>query len=113
MPDSAICVDSGADTKWDRVVGKVFPSHRRRGAHALAVVGLAERPAHHFGPDRVFIDTGSTPGGRFPDELDAEPAAGDVVIAAVHEGWAAEFAVGRRGTGCRTSCRRRCAPGRR
>ncbi|MGH3940929.1 MAG: TIR domain-containing protein [Pseudonocardiaceae bacterium] len=77
-------------------MGKVFVSYRRQGAHALAVVGLAERLAQHFGRDRVFIDTRLTPGERYPAELKAELAASDVVVAVVHDGWVADFAVERR-----------------
>jgi hypothetical protein len=77
-------------------VGKVFVSYRRRGAHALAVAGLAARLAQHLGRDRVFIDTRLVPGGQYPDELESELAESDVVIAAIHDGWVAEFAVKRR-----------------
>ena len=77
-------------------MGKVFVSYRRQGAHALAVVGLAERLAQYFGRDRVFIDTHLTPGEQYPDELKVELAASDVVLAVVHDGWVADFAVKRR-----------------
>lgn len=60
------------------------------------MVGLAERLGRHFGPDRVFIDTRLAPGERYPDELKAELAASDVVLAVVHDGWVADFAVERR-----------------
>jgi TIR domain len=77
-------------------VGKIFVSYRRRGAHALAVAGLAARLAQHFGRDRVFIDTRLVPGGQYPEELESELAASDVVIAAIHDGWVADFAEKRR-----------------
>ncbi|MGH4026302.1 MAG: TIR domain-containing protein [Pseudonocardiaceae bacterium] len=76
-------------------MGKVFVSYRRQGGHALAVVGLAERLAQHIGRDRVFIDTRLAPGERYPDELKAELAASDVVLAVVHDGWVEAFTVER------------------
>jgi TIR domain-containing protein len=77
-------------------VGKLFVSYRRNSPYAFGVVGLVEQLAQYFGPDRVFIDTRLTPGERFPDQLKAQLAASDVVIAVIHDSWVADFAVERR-----------------
>ncbi|SDD11947.1 toll/interleukin-1 receptor domain-containing protein [Actinokineospora iranica] len=77
-------------------MGTIFVSYRRHDPYALAVAGLVARLAQRFGPDRVFVDTGLTPGERYPDELKAALAASDVVVAVIHDGWVADFAVERR-----------------
>ena len=77
-------------------MGTVFVSYRRLGTHALAAAGLAGRLAQQFGRDQVFIDTQLTPGEHYPDELKAELAASDVVIAVIDESWVTTFDVDRR-----------------
>lgn len=71
-------------------MGTVFVSYRRAGAPGVAVA-IADRLALHFGRDQVFIDTRLPVGERYPDELENELAASAVVVAVIHDGWAADF----------------------
>ncbi|WP_234339463.1 toll/interleukin-1 receptor domain-containing protein [Streptomyces sp. NRRL F-3307] len=52
---------------------------------------MRDRLAEHFGAEQVFLDQDSIPpGGRYPDELRKGLADADVLLAVIHEGWAAE-----------------------
>jgi hypothetical protein len=77
-------------------VGKIFVSYRRHPSHALVVAGLVAQLRGHLGAERVFIDNDLPPGERYPDELRAELDASDVVVAVLHDRWAADFAADRR-----------------
>lgn len=68
----------------------IFINYRRH-PNSLVVASLAERLGTHFGRDLVFVDHRMEAGSRYPDELRAHLAAADVLVAVVHEGWAAEL----------------------
>ncbi len=77
-------------------MGKIFVSYRRQNPHPLAIELLADLLRKHFGSDQVFIDSELAPGERYPDELRAELAASDVVLAVIHDEWLDDFDVERR-----------------
>lgn len=77
-------------------MGKIFVSYRRQSPHPLAIELLADLMRKHFGGDQVFIDSELAPGERYPDELRAELAASDVVLAVIHDEWLDDFDVERR-----------------
>jgi hypothetical protein len=66
----------------------IFINYRSGGSHSVAVAALAERLAHHFGADEVFVDHQMLTGVRYNIELEERLAASDVLIAVINEGWA-------------------------
>ncbi|MET9749474.1 toll/interleukin-1 receptor domain-containing protein [Streptomyces ardesiacus] len=71
-------------------MGGIFINYRR-GGHRDTVRAVRDRLAEHFGADQVFLDEESIfPGRRYPDELRKRLAEAEVLLAVIHEGWAAE-----------------------
>jgi hypothetical protein len=63
----------------------------RRGPQTVTVGALAERLAHYFGADQIFVDHQMTPGTEYPAELEARLLGSDVLVAVIHDGWTDEF----------------------
>jgi hypothetical protein len=66
----------------------IFVNYRSGGSHSVAVAALAERLAHHFGADEIFVDHQMLTGVRYNVELEERLAASDVLVAVISEGWA-------------------------
>ncbi|WP_406357326.1 toll/interleukin-1 receptor domain-containing protein [Streptomyces sp. NBC_01635] len=72
-------------------MGGIFINYRRSEQHRGTVRAVRDRLAEHFGADQVFLDVESiSPGRRYPDELRKRLADAEVLLAVIHEGWAAE-----------------------
>jgi hypothetical protein len=63
----------------------------RRSDHSVSVAALAERLAHYFGDDEVFLDVGIPSGERYPQKIKERLHGCDVLIAVIHDGWVATF----------------------
>lgn len=61
----------------------------------MAIGALADRLAHYFGADQVFIDHHMEPDTPYPGELRERLRTSDVVMAVIHDGWTAEFTLPR------------------
>lgn len=79
----------------------IFVNYRQNGRvgdgfdrlpHAQVVEAVAERLRRHFGPDRVFLDTGIRAGEHYPDALRDRLRDSALLVAVVHRGWARDLA---------------------
>ncbi|GAA1312395.1 toll/interleukin-1 receptor domain-containing protein [Saccharothrix xinjiangensis] len=79
----------------------IFVNYRQNGRardgllrlpHAQVVEAVAERLRSHFGPDRVFLDTGIHTGEHYPDALREGLRNSALLVAVVHPGWARDLA---------------------
>jgi len=68
--------------------GGVFVNYRRKDSHQPVVVSIARALIDKFGKDKVFVDFRSLPPGEpYPDELRANLARCDVLLAVIHPDW--------------------------
>lgn len=68
--------------------GGAFVNYRRKDRHQPVVVSVARALIDKFGKDKVFVDFRSLPPGEpYPDELRANLARCEVLVAVIHPDW--------------------------